>query len=66
MVCWYRKRIAVNNETGQQVAVFTGVSDWETALYPSMYFEYFNNTPNFNTFQLLFPMFEGQAKGEEI
>ena len=61
MVRWYRKRIAVNEDTGQQVGVYTGISDWEVELYPSLYFEYFNNTPNYNTFQLLFPMLEGQA-----
>ena len=67
MVCWYRQRVAVNEDTGQRINVYTSISDWDIDIHPTMFFEYFNNLPIFNTFQLLFTTKltpEGQAKGE--
>lgn len=70
MVRWYKQRIAINEDTGQQSNVVTGISEWDNKMYPTLFWEYFNNIPNFNTFQLVFHTrmtlkeLQGQDKGE--
>lgn len=54
MVSWYRQRLAVNEETGQSTDVYTKLSEWDDELYPTLYFEYFEGVPKFNTFTEVF------------
>ena len=66
MTHWCRKRTAINQETNQSLTVYTGTGEFDTDLYPTLYFEYFNDVPNYNTFQLMFPMMEMEQPGQEL
>ena len=52
---WYRQRIVSNEETGQTIECFTKLSDaFDDELYPTLFFEHFNEVPIYNTFTLIF------------
>ncbi len=40
---WYKKRIAIIDDTGEQHQVFTSMNDWDERLYPTMFFQYFSD-----------------------
>ena len=46
---WYRRRIAVDMETGEQYPVFMGVSDFDDSLSPTVFFDYFDDVPILDT-----------------
>ena len=45
---WYRKRMAIIDDTGEQHQVFTSTNDWDERLFPTMFFNYFSDVPVHN------------------
>ena len=45
---WYKKRIAMDVDTGRQFPVVTGISDWEDDISPTSFFGYFSEVPVHN------------------
>ena len=45
---WYRKRIAIIDDTGEQHQVFTSTNDCDERLFPTMFFNYFSDAPVHN------------------
>lgn len=54
---WCVKRVAKNPETGASVNVLCSTSEYDDSLFRTMFFEYFNQMPNFNTFTLIANIF---------
>lgn len=46
---WYKRRVAVDVDTGEQFPVFMGTSHLEDDMSPTSFFRYFNDVPIHNT-----------------
>lgn len=49
---WYRRKIAVDMDTGRQYPVITGLSDFDECLYPTAFFNYFDTIPTYTIMSL--------------
>ena len=71
---WYKKRIAVDVDTGDQFPVFMGTSYLEDDLSPTLFFKYFSDVPVHNTInqcldvlditELINDLYEEKIQGE--